>query len=101
MIGPKKGGRHGWPVRAIRKEARGGTARSSNTKSCNGCSAEIHFPWTFSGRIVRLLRVEHFQKWVSLIVDQQEIETEKERTMATTPQHCPGWESFKDLKSFV
>ncbi len=21
--------------------------------------------------------------------------------MATTPQHCPGWESFKNLKSFV
>ncbi len=21
--------------------------------------------------------------------------------MTTTPQHCPGWESFKDLKSFV
>jgi hypothetical protein len=21
--------------------------------------------------------------------------------MTTTPQHCPGWESFKDLKSFI
>jgi hypothetical protein len=21
--------------------------------------------------------------------------------MTTTPQHCPGWESFKNLKSFV
>jgi ribosomal protein S27E len=21
--------------------------------------------------------------------------------MTTTPQHCPGYESFKDLKSFV
>ena len=21
--------------------------------------------------------------------------------MVTTPQHCPGWESFKNLKSFM